>query len=137
MSTCPSSDTLARLGVEITEGARFEEIERHIELCTGCQGLLEKLAHQDVGGARFAVPIISVRADLARIPGFVIEDEIGRGSMGVVYRAWQTRLARRIALKIISDGPVAGAKAREQWTREARSLARGARCASGANSRRG
>ena len=48
-------------------------------------------------------------AELPEIAGFVIEEELGRGSMGVVYRAWQPRLARRVALKVIAGGPVDGA----------------------------
>ena len=35
------------------------------------------------------------------IPGFVIERELGRGGMGVVYQAWQPQLARRVAIKVI------------------------------------
>ena len=124
MTSCPSNETLGRLGVEIADGPRFEELERHIELCAACQSYLEKLAHRGTGWEESRVPIVQHRVDLPEIPGFVIEEELGRGSMGVVYRAWQSRLARRVAVKVILGDPVDGARVRDTWVREAHSEAR-------------
>jgi eukaryotic-like serine/threonine-protein kinase len=124
VTSCPSRETLGRLGIEIADGAQFEELERHIEICSACQSALETLAHGGTGWGESIVPIVPDRADLPEIPGFVIEQELGRGSMGVVYRAWQPRMARRVAVKVISGGPVNAARVRDCWLREAHSAAR-------------
>src|SRR5215831_1012567 len=50
--------------------------------------------------------------------------ELGRGAMGVTYRAIDKALDRRVALKIINtDGGSRSAEARERFTREARAAA--------------
>ena len=35
---------------------------------------------------------------------YQVEDEIGRGGMGTVYRAWDAQLERRVALKVMDAG---------------------------------
>lgn len=57
------------------------------------------------------------------INGFVIEDEIGRGGMGIVYLANQVTLKRYVALKTLSDSLAQDLNFVEGFFREARSAA--------------
>jgi hypothetical protein len=58
-------------------------------------------------------------APCAGIPGFVIEAELGRGGMGVVYRARQVGLNRVVALKMILSGEHASEDDRRRFLQEA------------------
>src|SRR5262245_18742122 len=58
------------------------------------------------------------------IPGYEIGRELGRGGMGVVWEAMQLGLQRRVALKMIRDGVLAGAEHRNRFRREAKAAAR-------------
>jgi serine/threonine protein kinase/Tfp pilus assembly protein PilF len=69
------------------------------------------------GGMRFGVYEIDCHADGSLC-------ELGRGAMGVTYRATDTSLQRKVALKIIkTDIAERNADARERFVREARAAA--------------
>jgi predicted Ser/Thr protein kinase len=62
--------------------------------------------------------------DAPRIPGIEIVSEIGRGGMGIVYRANQTNLEREVAVKVIACELLDDPLARTRFQREAKILAR-------------
>jgi len=62
-------------------------------------------------------------SDLPRIPGYEVEAVLGRGGMGVVYKARHLRLNRTVALKMLLAGAYAGPQERARFQREAEAVA--------------
>jgi DNA-binding beta-propeller fold protein YncE len=59
----------------------------------------------------------------SQIAGYRLEEQIGRGGMAVVYRAYDVRLDRNVALKILAPGLAADEAFRKRFTRESKAAA--------------
>lgn len=58
------------------------------------------------------------------LPGYEILGELGRGGMGIVYKARQTSLGRLVALKLVSIAGINSPEMKSRFRRAAEAIAR-------------
>lgn len=149
-TTCPDQDDLSRFAVGDLDAIAFSRVADHVEHCPHCEATLRTLeAHTDAlvtalrqpmgpssvevpaalmtaaqGALDSCVPIIGFAGEPPRQVGkFELCEELGRGSFGTVFRAFDKELERDVAVKILRSGRLAGAGETERFLREARSAA--------------
>ena len=99
--------------------------------CPKCQQLEATTPQKNSDGTvtylcRKCGGVMPLRRDLRPgeiVAGFEIEEELGRGAMGIVYQARQTNLDREVAIKILSDDSASDEMYVERFFREARAAA--------------
>ncbi len=70
-----------------------------------------------------AAPVVS-ESDWPTVPGYEIIGILGRGGVGVVFKAWQLALPRIVAIKMLGDWARAGEKELARFRAEADVIAR-------------
>ncbi len=103
---------------------RDELMRRHPELADHLRSFFGDLdrVRREAAPFRDAEASGPVPLALRDFGGYELLAELGRGGMGVVYRARQKSTGRLVALKMVLTGPLATAEDRERFRREGRAV---------------
>jgi WD40 repeat protein len=134
VDAAPESETLLNLLVQWDELRQQGKTATPEELCPGdarLQALLrERLARRQRLHVALDLPARTLHDQVARaaplpvIDGYDMGELLGRGGMGLVYKAVDKALKREVALKIVWSGAHASAEERARFRTEAEAVAR-------------
>jgi tRNA A-37 threonylcarbamoyl transferase component Bud32 len=144
-ANCPDRDELTRFAVGDLDEPTLARLAAHVEHCPRCETTLQALdadtdalvtALRRPPGTLPEVPpavLTAARSALdsrpapdahpRRVGKFDLCEELGSGSFGTVFRAFDAELQREVAVKILRAGHLAGKEDAERFLREARSAA--------------
>src|SRR5262245_53840273 len=121
-TVCPQGEVLQAFSIGKLAAEPWQQVADHVERCHGCQdrlegydaasdGLITQLKHLDANVSA-ATPVVQIVADAGRdlarrlaegpvrLDRFSLQAELGVGSFGYVFKAWDPRLERIVALKV-------------------------------------
>ncbi len=120
-SSCPGDEALFSLAIgELSDAAR-REAEEHVRSCSDCREVLSEVL-RSLGGD--AADGSEPETEGVRLDRYELQELIGSGGAGVVYRAFDPALERQVAVKILRPD-LAGAQGEFQarLRREAKATA--------------
>ena len=143
---CPDDAELAGFLEDALPRGASARVGAHVDGCPGCQARLDRLTARPTVTPATLTPelpdapsgvlrldpdtfvqghrAVAALVGLPDVPGFEVLAEIGRGGMGVVFKARHRRLNRLVALKMILAGAVADPGDVQRFLFEAEVLAR-------------
>ena len=109
---CPSEDELVAMIEGALSAQQLAAIEKHVASCETCASVVGDLgALGDAGKPR-------------AIDRYQLDRRIAAGGMGEVWAAWDPKLRREIAVKLVKPERADDTRERDRLLREARALAR-------------
>jgi WD40 repeat protein/tRNA A-37 threonylcarbamoyl transferase component Bud32 len=128
--SCPTPEELKAFHLGDLPDAALEELGAHLEICPRCEAAsraLDEMTDSWVDAYRqtaLAAPLAEPAAMPQRVGEYEILGELGRGGMGVVYRARHRKLQRVVALKMLLGGSYVTSQERARFRVEAEAVAR-------------
>ncbi len=133
---CPDENLIAGYIRGGLDPPSHQRVGEHIDACQSCTVLVAELGRvmstPPPAGSELTLPspassIDSVRAALARAGRYELEDVLGSGGWGTVYRARDPQLGRAVAIKVVrsdrASDPEAAQRMQGRLLREARAMA--------------
>lgn len=138
----PTPEQLQQFGLGHLSAADAAAVERHVAKCDACcemvrgvdDSLLDRLRGSDTSPAEFETATslepgipqdeAGVPTALNNHPRYQIVERLGRGGMGVVYRAEHRIMKRSVALKVIHPRLIERPEAIARFEQEVRTAAR-------------
>jgi tetratricopeptide (TPR) repeat protein len=123
---CPSEDVLLDLVEGRLDAEALSRLHGHVDSCAECRQLMAALARTRAFQATEPGPVADAREPTLQpiegqtISHYRIGERLGRGGMGVVFAAFDTRLRRRVALKFVASHLAGDSQATARLKREAR-----------------
>jgi eukaryotic-like serine/threonine-protein kinase len=128
--SCPTPSELKAFHLGDLPEAVVEELAAHLESCARCEAAaraLDELSDPVMAAYResaLAAPLAEPAAAPQQVGDYQILDELGRGGMGVVYKARHLQLSRIVALKMLLGGSFVTIEERARFQIEAEAVAR-------------
>ncbi len=129
---CLAEQTIARYVQGELDDAACDAVETHIDTCSDCRLAVAESARgraptEDAATAHDAAIPVPTRLGVQLRPGdvlgrFIVRRVVGAGGMGIVYAAYDPKLDRDIALKLLRPEHLSVAE--ERLDREAKLMAR-------------
>jgi WD40 repeat protein/tRNA A-37 threonylcarbamoyl transferase component Bud32 len=127
---CLTPEELKAFNLGDLPEAVLEELGAHLENCPRCEAAaraLDTVSDPVVAAYResaLAAPLATPSVAPERVGGYEILEELGRGGMGVVYKARHLKLQRIVALKMLLGGSFVTSDERSRFRIEAEAVAR-------------